>query len=70
MGFYKEKKKCLEIEPIRLKKRVIDIMLYVNQAEELGDKKEAEKNLKLSQKCYKNKKENLQKVEQYKGQSF
>ncbi|MEI0494001.1 hypothetical protein R4J09_01075 [Brachyspira intermedia] len=40
------------------------------QAKERGDAKEAEKNLKISQKCYQNQKINLQKAEQYKGQSF
>ncbi|OEJ14109.1 hypothetical protein BFL38_05090 [Brachyspira hampsonii] len=40
------------------------------KSEELGDKKEAEKNLKLSQKYYQGYRENVQKAEQYKRQSF
>ncbi|PTY41244.1 hypothetical protein [Brachyspira hampsonii] len=70
MGFYKDKEEMFRHRADKAKKEGDRYYALYKQAEELGDKKEAEKNLKLSQKCYKNQKENLQKAEQYKGQSF
>ncbi|ASJ21894.1 hypothetical protein [Brachyspira hampsonii] len=70
MGFYKDKEEMFRHRAEQSKKQGDRYYALYKQAEEIGDKEETEKNLKLSQKCYQSQKENLEKAEQYKVQSF
>lgn len=70
MGFYENKEEMFRHRAEQAKKQADRYYALYKEAEAMGNQEEAEKNLKLSQKYYQGYKENLEKAEQYKGQSF